>query len=106
MYCHIKVNYFGDHQPDAARLRWVLLRGSEDFDPHLLLGDGSNLFGAVVADNNGGEFLGTTLDESGSIGDNRELSSIFTGAGFPPIGDSFDVTLDFTLQPGRSTADV
>ncbi len=79
--------------------------GAEDFDPHILLGDGSNLVGAVTADNGGGEFLGTTLVDSGMTGSARTLDSVFTGAGYPAIGGAFDVLVDFTLELGQTTVD-
>ena len=79
--------------------------GAEDFDPHIVLGDGSNLVGAVTADNSGGEFLGTTLVDSGSVGSARTLDSVFTGAGYPDIGDPYNVLVQFTLELGQTTVD-
>ncbi len=92
--------------PETISISINLTRLTNDWDPHLLLGDGSNLFGAVIADNGGGEFLGTTLVDSVNVGTRVVLSSVFTGAGFPGIDNSFDITAEFTLQTGLSTVDV
>ena len=79
--------------------------GDVDFDPHSLLGDGTNLVGAITGDNNGGQFWGTTLVDSGVVGSSRTLDVVFSGAGFPDIGESFEVFVDFLLEPGQTTVD-
>jgi hypothetical protein len=79
--------------------------GVVDFDPHIVLGDGSNLVGIATADNSGGEDLGTTLVDSGDVGSARTFELVFAGAGYPAIGESFDVLVDFTLALGQTTVD-
>lgn len=80
--------------------------GDEDFDPHFLIGDGNNYVGAVIADNVGGQFLGTTMTDSGTVGTNRTLDSVFTGAGYPAIGETFDVYIDFLITSTLTTVNV
>ena len=41
--------------------------------------------------------------DSGVVGTSRTLDVVFSGAGFPAIGESFDVFVDFLLEPGRTT---
>ena len=84
--------------PETISVSINLTRLTSDWDPHLILGDGTNFFGAVIADNVGGQFLGTTLSDSGTFGTRLTLSSVFTGARFPSIGNSFDINAEFTLQ--------
>lgn len=72
--------------------------GEADFDPQFALGDGTNLVGGSASDGLGG--AGTALEFS-DRGDSAGLTSsqvIFTNAGYPVIGFSFDVNLDFILD--------
>ena len=43
--------------------------------------------------------------DSGATGSARTLDSVFTGAGYPAIGGSFDVLVDFTLALGQTAVD-
>lgn len=80
--------------------------GSADWDPHILLSDSSSLVGPVIADNIGGEALATEMTDLGNVGQRNVLTSVFTGAGYPVIGEAFDVDVLFTLDNLLTTVDV
>ncbi len=70
--------------------------GAADFDPLLLLGDGYSYLGGVPADEGVGGFI--TCVASGNTVQRGEDVVLFWGAGYPGIGESFDITLDWYLQ--------
>ncbi len=94
---------------NLTRLPSIIFQSGVDHDPHLLLGDGSNLVGALIFDNVGGGFHLTTLVDSGNVGIDR-ISFVgdppLSNFGYPAIGESFDINVDFTLQTGLTTIDV
>lgn len=76
--------------------------GDGDFDPHLLLGDGKVLVGAVVSDPNG-TLSTVSLEDAGALAANRLGGPFFTATQpFPAIGGSFSVTGSFTLNAGST----
>jgi hypothetical protein len=77
-----------------------------DWDPHIMLTDGTNLLGAVISNNNNGDALIAELDDLGDIGTNRTLTPLFTNAGFPDIGSSIDIDVTFTLDDTSTGIDV
>jgi hypothetical protein len=100
---------FSASQPANISISANITRLGNDFDPHFIIGDDTNLVGAVVADNDNGQFLGITLEDDGDLGINRTLDLVFTDAygidGFPATGMSFDVQVDFELISGLTTVD-
>ncbi len=85
-----------------------LTRLSDDHDPLLMLGDGSNLVGAAIEDGTTGAPRKTTLIDSGNVGTSRQVSSgnMVEFLGYPAIGGSFDINVDWTLQTGLTRIDV
>lgn len=77
-----------------------------DFDPHVMIGDGSSLVGGLFADNGDGQGFAVEMDDGGNVGTNRNVSLLFGGAGFPDIGGSFDVDLALTLGETSTTVDL
>ncbi len=45
-----------------------------DFDPHVMIGDGSRLVGGLVADNGGGQGFAVEMDDAGNVGTNRRFT--------------------------------
>ena len=77
---------------------------SDDFDPVFLVTDGIEAVGGQVGDNPNGS---ARLIEGALTGDSVVIESdpeIFTGAGFPAIGETVDATVEITL--GGASSDV
>ena len=91
--------------PEPISVSINLTRLTDDYDPRILLSDGSNLVGAAIQDNNGGEAFGNTLIDLGNVIASVERTTGFVGAGYPAVGGSFDINLDWTLQSGLTTVD-
>lgn len=87
-----------------------LCSGNEnDFDPQIMLGDGSELVGGMASDNNGGQGLSVEMVDGGDVGTSRNLGDsdpLFFDAGYPSIGESFEVELVFTLEDTFTTVDL
>ncbi len=78
-----------------------------DFDPNFLISDGTYMVGALTADNDSGSALGASFVDSGTSGTLRQLSApLFTGAGYPGIGEAFDVSMLFTIAPGVTSTQI
>lgn len=72
--------------------------GQDDSDPHLLLSDGRVLAGFMIADNNNGQAFAVRLDDAGLAGTNRQAQVLFENAGYPIVGDDFDVQVKYVLN--------
>ena len=73
-----------------------------DHDTVIALGNGNQIVGTEVADNsNGSAFLDEFVDK-GSYGERTVHSDIFQNAGFPSIGETYDVDVTFTLNAGST----
>jgi len=92
--------------PIEVSISMNLTRLTSDWDPHLLLSDGNTLVGPVIADNVGGQALATVMTDLGDVGQRDVLQSVMTGAGYPAIGESFDVDALFTVDKLLTTVDV
>ncbi len=99
----------------TVRVIWNLTRlvcvgecsgGSDDWDPMFLLTDGSMMFGFQLADNSGGEVWTTSFTDLGTAGANWTRYGSQSGTGFPDLGSSISVSLDFTLHDDGLTAHV
>ena len=76
--------------------------GPEDHDTVIALGNGGQIVGSEIADNdNGSAFLDEFVD-IGMYGQRVNHSSLFQNAGFPGIGESYVVDVTFTLNAGSS----
>jgi hypothetical protein len=76
--------------------------GEDDSDHHFALGDGTNLVGGAASDGIGGAGTASTYTDRGDSAGLTSGQVIFTNAGYPAIGSSFDVNLDFTLDTGTT----
>jgi hypothetical protein len=72
--------------------------GVEDSDHHFALGDGTNLVGGAASDGIGGAGTASAYTDRGNSAGLTSSQVIFTNAGYPAIGSSFEVNLDFTLD--------
>ena len=76
--------------------------GEQDSDHHFALGDGVNLVGGAASDGIGGA---GTISVYSDNGDSAGLTSgqvVFSNAGYPTIGSSFDINMVFTLDTTTS----
>ena len=71
---------------------------AEDSDHHFALGDGTNLVGGAASDGLGGAGTASYYTDRGNSAGLTSDQVIFTNAGYPAIGSSFEVNLDFTLD--------
>lgn len=88
----------------VATFTLTLNRQSEDFDPVFLVTDGTDAVGGQVGDNPNGS---ARLIEGALAGDSVLIEAdpeIFTGAGFPAIGETVDATIEIAL--GGASSDV
>jgi len=89
-----------------ATFTLTLNRQTDDFDPVFLLTDGIEAVGGQVGDNpNGSARLieGALAGDAITIADDPE---IFSGAGFPAIGETVDATIEVRLRAGSTDAQV
>ena len=80
--------------------------GITDWDPYFALSDGTNVVGFVLGDDNGGQVVAESAVDGGPYSDGRAIFLWEKGTGFPEIGDSLAVRLDFTLHDTGATARV
>jgi hypothetical protein len=95
---------FAPDEGVVATFTLTLNRQSDDFDPVFLVTDGIEAVGGQVGDNpNGSARLieGTVAGDSILIEGDPE---IFTGAGFPAIGETVDATVEIAL--GNASSDI
>jgi hypothetical protein len=76
---------------------------AQDFDPYVLLGDGSHLLGGTVSDNGNGQGVAQELVDVGTVGAPISSSVLFTDAGFPAIGAVVEAHFDFTIGAALTT---
>lgn len=75
-----------------------LTRLTQDFDPHILMTDGTTMVGVAVSENFGGAAYRTYLADRGTWGERTGLlSQIFSGAGFPNVDGALTATITFDL---------
>jgi len=90
-----------DLNPDEAytvTLTLNLTRLTNDWDPYLLLGDGTQLLGPVVVDN--ADYLHVSrLMDNGDSGTGNTVEGVLLEAPVPPVGSSFDVRITYTIMP-------
>ena len=70
---------------------------SQDFDPRVLLGDGTYLLGGNIGDNDNGHGTAHEMFDSGTLGVPISSSALFTNAGFPAIGSVVEAYFDFMI---------
>ena len=80
--------------------------GSEDHDPHIMIGDGSSLVGAMAADNVNGQGFGVEMTDAGTFGKDRSVNLLFENVGYPSIGEDFDIEVLFTLTDLMTIVDI
>lgn len=76
---------------------------SQDFDPRILLGDGTYLLGGNIGDNDNGHGAAHEMLDSGTLGVPISSSVLFTNAGFPPIGGVVETYFDFVIGSTLTT---
>ena len=96
----------GSSDPLTISVSMNLTRLTNDWDPHILLGDGSRLVGVVIADNFGGQALSTEMTDMGNVGQRNTLTEVFNSAGYPNVGGAFDVNVVFRLEEFLTRVDV
>jgi hypothetical protein len=65
-----------------------------DFDPTFVIGDGINMVGGTIFDNNGGGTNFKTLNNTGFTG----VFNQFDNLGYPSIGNDDQLSFDFTFD--------
>lgn len=81
--------------------------GAEDFDPNMALSDGNFMVGAIMADNFNGQALAANYSDQGYYAHRYgSFASLFENAGYPQIGDSVEVTLEFVLDSAGTQVDI
>jgi PEP-CTERM motif len=84
----------------AIDVRMQLTRRTDDWDPFILIGDGSNYVGVDLFDNLGGGVGAETLKDNGN--NSATLTSntgILEGLGYPALGESTTVHVRFDITP-------
>lgn len=75
--------------------------GAEDFDPNIALSNGSAMVGIIMADNDGGQALQSSFADQGTFAYRLPPhGALFGNAGYPQIGQSVVVAIEFTLGAG------
>lgn len=83
-----------------------LTRLTDDWDPIIALGDGVRIVGGQAADNGGGRGFAEELNDLGTAGNRTRHDQLFDAAGYPTIGNSIDVTVDFSLAVAATEVDL
>ena len=87
----------------VVRVTMNLTRLSNDWDPYIVLTDGTNWSGVAVYENSGG---GVSTVEGTDSGDRGVLSGsnvLFSPVAIPAIGGSVDVAVEFTLSTAATS---
>jgi len=94
--------------PTTVSFSVNLTRLTDDWDAFIVLGDGTSLLGAAAGDNSNGQGAAEVMDDLGDRGSNPNPTAtiLFTNAGFPSIGGSFDFVFSFLLESSQTTMDV
>lgn len=73
-----------------------LTRLSSDHDPSLVIGNGTSMVGVAAFDQGGRSMI---FDDGGSVGLNRQATTLFNGYAqpYPSIGGDFTMTANFSL---------
>jgi len=72
---------------------------TDDFDPHIMMTDGATMVGVAISNDGNGSAFQALLVDKGTWGERQvSLVQFFSDAGFPAIGGSLTVTLEFDLQ--------
>jgi hypothetical protein len=93
---------FASDDEVVATFSLTLNRQSDDFDPVFLVTDGTEAVGGQVGDNPNGS---ARLIEGSVVGDAIAIGSdpeIFTGAGFPGLGETVEATVEIALDASSS----
>jgi hypothetical protein len=71
-----------------------------DYDPHLVIGNGTSMVGVGAYDPTPGGGRGVTYDDGGSVGLNRQVEILFSGYAqpYPSNGNNFTINADFSLR--------
>ena len=87
--------------PTQISITVSLTRLTDDWDPHIGIGDGNQMLVALPTDN--GFVAAEELLDLGASGDRQRQVFMFNHSGLPGIGGTVDMTLDFLLGDGSSS---
>jgi hypothetical protein len=88
---------------DAIDVKIDITRKTVDFDPKFVLTDGTRMYGAWVADDNGGYLDPVRYQDAGIRGVYDGRDSGFLNAGYPNVDSSFIINLRFSFSQTSST---
>ncbi len=95
--------YWAGALPAKFEISVTLTRMNSDWDPHLMIGDGALLIGAALGDNSGGQGAADFKLDAGDRGIGPSSGVVlFTGAGFPAIGQSVTANLELSINLGAT----
>jgi PEP-CTERM motif len=96
-------DYWVGSLPAKFDISVTLTRLTSDWDAHIMMGDGARLIGASLGDNSGGQGAAESKLDAGDRGTGPSSGIIlFTGAGFPAIGESVTATLKMDIDIGAT----
>ena len=80
--------------------------GNPDSETWIGFSDGTNIIGALTADNSLGQGFAFTLTDDGAVGSNPVTNQLFDNAGYPDVGESFAVLVRVIIQETGTTVEL